>query len=214
MIDLILELDFYLFYFINTYLSNPIFDYFFVIVHNCHKKIWFIIPVISFWILYIFKDKKNRMILIILIPVSVIITDQIGKTIKNIELRQRPYMSLNKENIKVLINAPKDESGAYKHTSSSKKSFPSNHAANSFAFATILSYFYDKNKIILFSIASAIAFSRVYVGVHYPIDIFCGALIGYTVSWIILSIWVIIKMRELKRGRMWVWYATSKPPNI
>ena len=92
-------------------------------------------------------------------------------------------------------------------------SFPSNHAANSFAFATVLSYFYDKNKIILFSIASVIAFSRVYVGVHYPMDIFFGGLIGYTISWIILSIWVIIKMRELKRGRMWVWYATARTPN-
>ena len=94
-----------------------------------------------------------------------------------------------------------------------KWSFPSNHAANSFAFATVLSYFYEKNKIFLFSVASIIAFSRVYVGVHYPMDVFFGSLIGYTISWIILSIWVIIKMRELKKGRMWVWYASAHPPN-
>ena len=82
-----------------------------------------------------------------------------------------------------------------------------------FAFATVLSYFYDKNKTMIFSIASIIAFSRVYVGVHYPLDIIFGSLLGYTISWIILSVWVIIKMRELKRGRMWVWYASSKPPS-
>jgi len=66
----------------------------------------------------------------------------------------------------------------------------------------------------LYSVASVIAFSRVYVGVHYPLDILFGSIMGYIFSWIILSIWVIIKMRELKRGKMWVWYATSHPPNI
>ena len=185
MINLILELDFYLFYFINTYLSNPIFDYFFVIVHNCHKKIWFIIPVIFFWILYIFKDKKNRMILIILIPVSVIITDQIGKTIKNIELRQRPYMSLNKENIKVLINAPKDQSGAYKHTSSSKKSFPSNHAANICSLCYLLSYMYNNQKKYFITLAFLISISRIYIGVHYPTDVMTGAVIGLFVGYLL-----------------------------
>ena len=95
-----------------------------------------------------------------------------------------------------------------------KWSFPSNHAANSFAFATVLSYVFDHKKSVLFTTASIIAFSRVYVGVHYPLDIILGAIIGYILSWIILSIWVIIKMRELKRGRMWVWYANETPPTI
>ena len=67
---------------------------------------------------------------------------------------------------------------------------------------------------MLFALASIIAFSRVYVGVHYPLDIICGAMIGYILSWMVLSIWVIIKMRELKRGRMWVWYANDTPPLI
>ena len=95
-----------------------------------------------------------------------------------------------------------------------KWSFPSNHAANSFAFATVLSYFYERKKLILFISASIIAYSRVYVGVHYPLDILFGAFTGYVLSWVVLSFWVIIKMRELKRGRMWVWYASDTPPPI
>ena len=95
-----------------------------------------------------------------------------------------------------------------------KWSFPSNHAANSFAFATVLSYFYERKKIIFFLSATVIAYSRVYVGVHYPLDIIFGALTGYILSWSVLSVWIIVKMRELKRGRMWVWYANNNPPTI
>ena len=93
-----------------------------------------------------------------------------------------------------------------------KWSFPSNHAANSFAFATVLSYFFEQKKVVLYTLAFIIAFSRVYVGVHYPLDIIFGAVVGYILSWFVLSIWVVIKMRELKRGRMWVWYANDNPP--
>ncbi|MBT7518808.1 MAG: phosphatase PAP2 family protein [Candidatus Marinimicrobia bacterium] len=83
---------------------------------------------------------------------------------------------------------------------------PSNHAANISAIAVVLSYFYDKMKIPLYSLAVIIAFSRVYVGVHYPADVLLGGFIGYGMAWSILTLWVILKMRELKRGQTWVWY--------
>ena len=87
-----------------------------------------------------------------------------------------------------------------------KWSMPSNHAANITAIAVVLSYFYDKMKIPLYSLAVIIAFSRVYVGVHYPADVLVGGFIGYGMAWLILTLWVILKMRELKRGQTWVWY--------
>jgi len=58
-------------------------------------------------------------------------------------------------------------------------------------------------------LAGIISFSRIYVGVHYPGDVIFGALYGYLVAWTVLSLWVMIKMRELKRGRTWVWYANE-----
>jgi len=87
-----------------------------------------------------------------------------------------------------------------------KWSMPSNHAANISAIAVVLSYFYDKMKIPLYSLAGIISFSRVYVGVHYPADVLVGGVFGYGIAWLILSLWVILKMRELKRGQTWVWY--------
>ncbi|HBN45655.1 MAG TPA: hypothetical protein DD389_04225 [Candidatus Marinimicrobia bacterium] len=87
-----------------------------------------------------------------------------------------------------------------------KFSFVSNHAANIFSAATVLTYFYSKWKNVLYTLAALVAFSRVYVGVHYPGDIFFGGLFGYGMAWVFISLWVILKMREIKRGQTWVLY--------
>ena len=57
-------------------------------------------------------------------------------------------------------------------------SFPSGHAATSFAGAAILSRYLPGRWPVLFVLAAAIAFSRVYVGVHYPADVLGGAILG------------------------------------
>ena len=57
-------------------------------------------------------------------------------------------------------------------------SFPSGHAATSFAGAVILSYLVPRAAPALLALAFAVAFSRVYVGVHYPADVLAGAALG------------------------------------
>src|SRR5947199_8937597 len=57
-------------------------------------------------------------------------------------------------------------------------SFPSGHATTSFACATVLGLLLPPLRIPLFALAAAVAWSRVYVGVHYPLDVVAGAALG------------------------------------
>jgi undecaprenyl-diphosphatase len=61
-------------------------------------------------------------------------------------------------------------------------SFPSGHAATSFAAATVLSFAFPRLAPALFLLAAAVGFSRVYVGVHYPLDVLGGAVLGVLVA--------------------------------
>jgi undecaprenyl-diphosphatase len=78
--------------------------------------------------------------------------------------------------------------------------FPSGHAATSFAAATILSFAFPKLAPYLYILAAAVSFSRVYVGVHYPLDIVGGAVLGLLVA-IALRRLVIVRQRSLQAKR-------------
>ncbi|MDD3806814.1 MAG: phosphatase PAP2 family protein [Candidatus Marinimicrobia bacterium] len=70
-----------------------------------------------------------------------------------------------------------------------KWSFPSNHAANFFSIAAVLTYFYRKRRFIPWIIACLVAYSRVYVGKHYPLDILAGALLGFAIGRLVCVFW-------------------------
>ena len=61
-------------------------------------------------------------------------------------------------------------------------SFPSGHATVSFACATLLAAAVPRLRWPFYALAALIAFSRVYVGVHYPADVLAGALLGVALA--------------------------------
>src|SRR5262249_2035430 len=75
-------------------------------------------------------------------------------------------------------------------------SFPSGHAATSFACATVLSAFEPRLRVPLYVLAALIALSRTYVGVHYPLDVLAGAAWGLLIGWLAVR-----ALRRLATGR-------------
>jgi undecaprenyl-diphosphatase len=97
--------------------------------------------------------------------VTVAVTSGVVASLKAIVGRARPCHALDWVH-PVLLAIPTDPS------------FPSGHAAGSFAFASFL---FAKSRRIglgLFTMACAVAASRVALGVHYPTDVLAGALVG------------------------------------
>jgi undecaprenyl-diphosphatase len=66
-------------------------------------------------------------------------------------------------------------------------SFPSGHSATSFACATVLSTFAPRWRVPFFLLATLIALSRLYNGVHYPTDVVEGALLGVLTALLLLA---------------------------
>lgn len=179
MTDFFYSIDLEIFNFINQTISNPIFDKFFPFITSI--KNW-IIAYIILWFILFFKGGKKGKIAAITVIFLIITSDQISSNLlKNFFDRIRPCNAL--DNVNLLISKTKSFS------------FPSSHAVNNFAVATFFYKLYPKFKWILFTIAALMAFSRPYVGVHYPSDIFFGAIIGIFIG-LIFSI--LVKFIEQK----------------
>jgi undecaprenyl-diphosphatase len=61
-------------------------------------------------------------------------------------------------------------------------SFPSGHTSTSFACAYVISRLAPRLTVFVFVLAALIGFSRIYVGVHYPLDVLAGAVLGLLVA--------------------------------
>ena len=67
-------------------------------------------------------------------------------------------------------------------------SFPSGHSATAFACATVIAWASPRLAVPAFVLAALVAWSRVYVGVHWPLDVLGGALLGVLVATALLRL--------------------------
>jgi undecaprenyl-diphosphatase len=90
--------------------------------------------------------------------------------------------------LKVAIgeNRPSDKSSLL--TIPHSHSFPSGHTAVAFAAAAVLAWLVPRAAPAFLVLALAIGYSRIYIGVHWPLDVVGGALIGVATALLLLAI--------------------------
>ena len=181
MLDLILEYDHKLFLWLNN-LGNESFDWFWMLMTN--KLFNFFVYSIA--LIYLLKktDIKSLISMILFLSILILISDQTSNLFKNFFERLRPCYD---EQISSYMRLVKDSCGGL-------YSFFSAHASNSFALASFFFFVYYKiiqRKIILFFVlASLVSYSRVYIGVHYPLDIITGSVFGFISGFILFKFWI------------------------
>ncbi len=104
-------------------------------------------------------------------------------TLKPLIGRVRPFTL---KNVALLIKAP------------SESSFPSGHAVSSFAAAGVLAFRRSRLAIPALLMAVVMAFSRLYLYVHYPTDILCGIVLGLLCAWLACCLegWLFKKLQK------------------
>jgi undecaprenyl-diphosphatase len=173
------DLDTALFFFINLKLANPVTNFFMPIITDDRllRVIYATAMIILLW-----KGNARLRWMVLFSIIALTLADQISAgLLKDMIGRPRPCHIFDHNSINMLVHC------------GTGKSMPSAHAANVFAQAVFFSYSDRQPRIYLFTFATLVALSRVFVGVHYPGDIIVGSLLGTVIGLIIILLFIKIK---------------------
>ncbi len=183
MLEKLLSLDTKLFVFLNG-LGTESYDGLWLFITK--QSNWIPLFLLLLYVIYKKLGAKQTLYLLLFVAVLVTITDQTTNLFKNGFQRLRPC---NNPDINSFIRVVQVRSSF---------SFFSGHAANSMAVATLV-YFtlrqYFNYFWLLFLWPLIFAYSRIYLGLHYPLDILSGYLFGFTFGFLMYKVYKIAQQK-------------------
>lgn len=176
----IIELDKELLLFINGFHSD--FWDTIILMVTC-KDTWF--PFFGIILFYLFKNYRSKSWLVVLaLALAILCADQLAGVLKVGVARLRPVYE---PSIDGLVHNVLRKGALY--------GFVSAHAANAAAVLVIMSRVFKSKSYFFLMLFWAILFmySRIYFGVHYPLDIICGALLGLGVGYLVYKLMMFVE---------------------
>ncbi|QXP52092.1 phosphatase PAP2 family protein [Cellulophaga sp. HaHa_2_1] len=181
MLEELLQYDKNLFLFLN-HLGTTNWDAFWLFITNKLSSIPLYL-VLAF-LFYKSYGLKKTLILLVVVALMITATDQVANLFKYGFKRLRPC---HDEEIGHLVRLVKKSCGG-------QYGYFSAHASNSFAIALFLGQLLkEKFKFIGYLLlfwAFLVAYSRIYIGVHFPLDVLTGGVIGFIFSWLFIKLYI------------------------
>lgn len=165
MMNAIIHFDIRLFHIINGTLSAVWLDPFMRFVT---EKFNFTGVIVAAMVLVLILGRRKDRLGLLVLVLTVLTADLLANQFKHLIMRVRPCNAL--DGVRLVAGC------------TSSFSLPSGHATNIFAAMVFLTTRYRRFMPLFLAIAFVVAYSRVYVGVHYPIDITVGAALGTVVA--------------------------------
>jgi undecaprenyl-diphosphatase len=145
---------------------NSVFDFLMPLISE--KWLW-VLPIFSLLAYSWIRNKKKGLLLFLSALLVVALADGSATTLKGVFLRLRPSQT----DLTWIIERPYSSS------------FPSNHAANAFALATLFAIRHPRMAWVFLAAAFLVAYSKIYLSDHHLLDVVAGALLGIGFAWLV-----------------------------
>jgi len=180
LIDTIAGLDQSLFLYFNGK-HTPFWDAVMALFTGTGYWLLFYLPIVYF---IIRKYRVKAFVILVLLALAILISDQFSGLVKDIVQRLRPTHDPNLQN---LVHHVVTKGGPY--------SFFSSHASNTFTTAifTALLFRNPRYSLIIFSWATLVSYTRIYLGLHYPFDILTGMTFGIILGYSIFKLLIFLE---------------------